>query len=145
MVLVLGLHNRTVQSASCHPLSTPEWALQHILGQSSNAACSMELGHFSCFQALWSAHSRSPHQSQLDCLVQVMCRAFSPDCRRGYTTDVQSQFSSSHILRTGSPVPPPIGSALMCFPDEVYVHIDGWRHLIRVQEGSCPVIVSSEG
>lgn len=97
-----------------------------VLGQSTNAACSMELGQFSCCQALWSSHPCSPHLSQVDCLAQVMCRAFSPDCHSGYTTDMQSQFSSSHTLRTGSPVPPPVGSALMCFPDEVYVLCPYW-------------------
>lgn len=115
------------------------------LASSLNAACSMELDQFSCYQTLWSAHPPSPHQSQLDCLAQVMFRAYSPDFRRGYTTYMKSQLSSSHALRTGSPMSPPIGSALMCLQDEMYVHGEGWSHLFRVKGGSSPVAVSSEG
>lgn len=145
MVLVLGLGNWTLQSASFYLLLTSGWALQHVLGQSAQCRLQHWTGLVLLLSGPLVSSQHSSHQSQLDCLVQVMCKAFSPDCCRGHTTDIQSQISSSHALRTDSPVPPPIGSALMCLLEEVYVHGEGWSHLFRVKGGSSPVAASSEG
>lgn len=124
--LILNIRVSITLSSSCYAVSGKRWGQYSTLmplGSSptyTTRTSSIVLPRLGVGAPLPSA-ADGEGQGQLSPLPQVvMGQGGKADCPCHHMADKEYRSSTHHDLIADSPMPPSVGSALLCFPGEVY-------------------------